>query len=162
MTILTIESLRTSLDHALRKMLSTRRGFVVSDSIVNYDDPSSIFSAVTSFVSLKSGTSDGIFVFPLSLIRLSRSEYFDITMDLIRTLRITDDDQLIVCIDGDPNDALFEHFETDDVLMTLDEIHELRKLISSEDDDVRTMGRNRRFVHTSEDEMHDLFCHSVM
>jgi len=157
MTFLTIESLRSSLDHALRKMLSSKRGFIVCESTINYDDVSSIFSAISSFASLKTDTSDSVFVFPLSIIQLSRSEYFDVAMDLIRALGISDDDQLIVCIDGDPNDVLFEQFEHDDVLMTLEEIRALRELVNSEENDVRTFGKNCRFVHTTEDEMHALF-----
>lgn len=149
MTILTIECLCKEHDLELRKLLATKRGFVPCDVMVDYDNPSTIFSAVSTFASLMK-TRYGILLFPLSMLRLVESEYYDVTMNLIQKLGICEHDQLIVCIDSNPNDVLMENFEHGgDVLKTLDEIKELLALVNTETKDFRVFGNTYRFFHTA-------------
>ena len=147
MTILTIECLCMEHDLELRKLLATKRGFVPCDVTVNYNNPSTIFSAVSTFASLMR-TRHGILLFPLSMVRLVESEYYNVTMNLIQKLGICEHDQLIVCIDSNPNDVLMENFEHGDVLKTLDEIKELRALVNTEAKDFRVFGNTYSFFHT--------------
>ncbi|AGE52895.1 hypothetical protein PBCVFr5L_554R [Paramecium bursaria Chlorella virus Fr5L] len=146
MTILTIECLCTEHDLELRKLLSTKRGFVPCDVMVDYDNPSTIFSAVSTFASLMK-TRHGILLFPLSMLRLVESEYYDVTMKLIQKLGVCEHEQLIVCIDSNPNDVLMENFEHG-ILKTLDEIKELRALVNTEAKDFRVFGNTYSFFHT--------------
>lgn len=149
MTILTIECLCKEHDIELRKLLATKRGFVPCDVVVDYNNPSTIFSAVSTFASLMK-TRYGILLFPLSMLRLVESEYYDVTMNLVRKLGICEHDQLIVCIDSNPNDVLMENFEHGgDVLKTLDEIKELLALVNTETKDFRVFGNTYRFFHTT-------------
>jgi hypothetical protein len=154
MTILTIECLCLEHDLELRKLLSTKRGFVSCDSVVNYDNPSTIFSAVSAFVSLAKSRS-GILLFPLSMLRLVESEYYDVTMRLIRTLGICEHEQLIVCIDSNPNDVLMENFEHG-ILKTLDEINELRALVNRDTKDFRVFCDMYSFFHTVPDTLNSV------
>ncbi|AGE56328.1 hypothetical protein PBCVNEJV1_519R [Paramecium bursaria Chlorella virus NE-JV-1] len=159
MSIVTIESMCASHENSLRKMLVSRRGIFLYEMSVDYDDATSIFAAISSFFSSVKTMTDGAHVFPISLLKLARSEYFAIAMDLIEVLKLNERDQTIVCIDGDPNDALAEQFESERVFMTLDEIREVRNIVNSSTSDGRAFGKNIKFIHVMPDSMHDALCH---
>ena len=161
MTILTIESVCNAQDQALRKSLAGKRGFVPCETMISYDDASTIFSAMSTFSSLAKTKTDNILIFPLSMVQLSKSEYFDIATELLQTLGFCEHDQVVICVDGNPNDALAEQFEHEHVLMTLDEIREDRKLVNSEENDFRIFGKNPRFVHTHQDILHTVDFHHL-
>lgn len=151
MTILTIECLCMGHELELRKMLSTKRGVVPCDVVVNYDNPSTIFSAVSTFSSHMKSNPGYILLFPLSMLRLVESEYYDVTMKLIKTLGVCEHNQVIVNIDSNPNDVLMENFDHGGALKTLDEIRELRELVNREAKDFRVFGKKYTFFHIAPD-----------
>jgi hypothetical protein len=89
------------------------------------------------------------------MLRLVESEYYDVTMRLIRTLGICDHEQLIVCIDSNPNDVLMENFEHG-ILKTLDEINELRALVNRDTKDFRVFCDMYSFFHTVPDTLNSV------
>jgi hypothetical protein len=161
MTILTIESVCNAHDQALRKSLASKRGFVPCEVTINYDNASTIFAAMSTFSSLAKMKTENILIFPLSMVQLSQSEYFDIVAELVQTLRFCDHEQIIVSIDGNPNDALAEQFECENMLMTLDEIIHVRNLINSKEFNFRIFGKNPRFVHVCDDTLHTIDVHHL-
>jgi hypothetical protein len=147
MTILTIESVCVEPERELRKLLSTKRGIVPSEAVTRHDDSSAIFHAISSFATVVKHDANA-YVLPISLTRLSRSEYAGIALELIKFLKFQEHPQIVVCVDGDPNSALAEMFEHDHAFATLDELRELRHDIMNNDAG-KTIGRDVRFVKTT-------------
>jgi hypothetical protein len=152
MTIVTIESVSAASKRELVKILSMKKGFVVHDVEISYEDHSSIFSSIKTFVTSYNDSSFN--VFPLSFYELSKSDLYPLVVDLLHTLGFdTTKKHIAIRIDGNANDALaesFEHPEHD--LRTLEEIRVFRdQIMSNAYDD--TLAKPR-FIHTTE--IHDV------
>jgi hypothetical protein len=129
MVIATVESVCSSLRGEFLKLLYAKKNVVPCASEPNYADVSSVISSVAAFLQTVKND-DALYVFPLSLVMLSRTEAYGIVMKLMEAAGIRKHGQLIVCIDGNINDALAEMIDNGDkVLLTLDELHENREVI---------------------------------
>jgi hypothetical protein len=132
MTILTIDSVSTVARKELKKILLSKNGFYAMDMEPRYDDISHIFYCVSKF--FETMTNEGIYIFPLSLVYLSKTEIYNVVMDLIKNIMPSSTFQLIVLINGDENEALDEMFDIGDKnLLSLQEIKDIKQYIRDEE-----------------------------
>jgi hypothetical protein len=164
MTILTIDSVCSDARREFRKLLMTKRRIIPCSPEPNYNDVSSVLSSVSTFS--KSVKEDGnIYIFPISLVFLSRFEGYDLVMELLKALHLDEHEQIAICIDGNVNDALAEMFEHDSkCLLTLDDLRENRSIITGESPNSKHIfSKNHRIINTMIDKLvfaeQDIFPH---
>ena len=164
MTILTIDSVCSDARREFRKLLMTKRRIVPCPPEPNYIDVSSVLSSVSTFAN--SVKEDGnIYIFPLSLVFLSRFGGCDLVIELLEALHLDEHEQIAVCIDGNVNDALAEMFEQESkCLLTLDELRENRSIIIGESTNPKHIfSKKHRIISTTIDKLvfaeQDIFPH---
>jgi len=164
MTILTIDSVCSDARREFRKLLMTKRRIIPCPPEPNYNDVSSVLSSVSTFAN--SVKEDGnIYIFPLSLVFLSRFGGYDLVIELLEALHLDEHEQIAVCIDGNVNDALAEMFEQESkCLLTLDELRENRSIIIGESTNPKHIfSKKHRIISTTIDKLvfaeHDIFPH---
>ncbi|AAC96779.1 hypothetical protein PBCV1_A411R [Paramecium bursaria Chlorella virus 1] len=134
MTILTIDSVSTVARKELKKLLLNKNGVYAMDMEPRYDDISHIFYCLSKFFETMTNEDDSVYIFPLSLVYLSKTEIYSVVMDLMKNIIPPNTSQLIVLIDGDENEALSEMFDIGDKnLLSLQEIKDIKQYIHEEE-----------------------------
>ncbi|APC25716.1 hypothetical protein BST79_gp203 [Only Syngen Nebraska virus 5] len=134
MTILTIDSVSADARKELKKMLLSKNGFYAMNVEPKYDDISHIFHCVSKFFDTMTNNDDAVYIFPLSLVYLSKTEIYDIVIELIKNILPPSTLQILVLINGDENDALGEMFDAGDKnLLSLQEIKDIKHYINDQE-----------------------------
>lgn len=153
--ILTIESVCDESIKDFRKSNQNTKRFVDCALNVDYDNFSTIAASIVFCKNtLIKNPSASIFL-PISFTRLRHSEYYEITIKLLRAFKLHKHAQVVICIDADEHLALFEHFETNrSPFFTLEEIIKLREEIKSSKKDYRIFSDNFYFEHLYHDDIY--------
>lgn len=135
MTIMTIESVCQTKHLSMRKSLALKPNCVVPPGMesIKFLTSSAILSAVGNFARVVRSTRyrNAVFVFPFSILMLQKTDTYDIVMKLLEALGVTSKQkQIVVCIDGNVNVALEEMFDSESCSMTLEELQDLRLVIT--------------------------------
>jgi len=147
MTILTIDSVSADARKELKKMLLSKNGFYAMNVEPKYDDISHIFHCVSKFFGTMSNNDDAVYIFPLSLVYLSKTEIYDIVIELIKNIIPPSTLQIIVLISGDENDALCEMFDAGDKnLLSLQEIKDIKRYINDQEPHKSILSHSRNKI----------------
>ena len=154
--IITLESICDDTVRFARKVLFSNKAYIVPTVSVKYDDFCTIAAALVSSAAALEKNPSGKLVLPVSMTQLYMSEYYDLSMHLMRALGLCDEEQFVVCIDADENAALAEHFENDiDTFFTLEELSIMRRELATSSLDFRIFGRSPRFFHVPKTDVYN-------
>ena len=119
----------------MRKSLALKPNYVVPPGMesIKFLTSSAIITAVGNFARVVRSSRDrnAVFVFPFSLLMLKKTDTYEIVTKLLEALGVTSKQkQIAVCIDGNVNASLEEMFDSESCTMTLEELQDLRLVIS--------------------------------
>lgn len=163
--ILTIESICEESVKDFRTSNQNTKRFIDCTLSVDYDNFSTIAAAIVSCKNSTNENPSSTVLLPISFSRLLHSEYYEITVKLLRAFKLHKHAQVVICIDADEHLALCEHFETNRrPFFTLEEIRKLREEIKSSKKDYRIFSDNYYFEHLYHDDIYrrDAYRHLIV
>lgn len=153
--IYTIESICDDVAVFFKKKVLTLNLCLVCPVIVNYEDFSTITSAVVSTALLLKKNPKARILFPVSFNKLRSSEFYDVTIQLMKAMGLCRFCQTIFSLDASPHDALAEHLDDDkSVLATLEELTDTECSYRSSERDSRVFSEHFKFVHILRDDVY--------